>query len=323
MGIPAGHAVDPGETNNADNADFDIKGADENQFPLHCLPAVMRSMAEEVGRAHLAPVSLSAACALGTVSAALGAGLELQTEGGQSVRGNLFIAAVAPSGVGKGAASNAITEPFRQFERDLVHAWKQNVKSDLSAREGVLEQEIKALKKRSAAKKDTTNRDDIIKEMKRLMEEQAGVREKLVTPCLITCDATKEALAYLLSAVKNEALASISSEARGCIDVLCGRYNKMTDESIFISGWSGDSITIHRKGSPPVQLRRPCLSLLWLFQPDKLQMLLGKDAMTSSGLLPRFLIVNTRAQPQQELQQLAPLQQLHLRINHNGSRDIQ
>ena len=296
----AGHAVDPAEVNNADNADFGIEGAGEKQFPLHCLPVVMRSMAEEVARAHLAPVSLSAACALGTLSAALGGGLELETEGGQSVRGNLFIAAVAPSGVGKGAASNAITEPFRQFERDLVTAWKKDVRPALAARSDVLEQEIRALKKRSTAKKETTSRDDIIKELARLKEEQARVAEQLVPPCLITCDATKEALAYQLSVGKNEALASISSEARGCIDVLCGRYNSMTDESIFVSGWSGDSITIHRKGSASVLLLNPCLSVMWMFQPDKLQMLLGKDAMTSSGLLPRFLIVNTRAQPQEE-----------------------
>lgn len=257
-------------------------------------------MVEEVSRAHLAPGSLAAACTLGTVSAALGAGLELETEGGQTVRGNLFIGAVAPSGVGKGVASNAITAPFRNFENNLVAGWKTNVRPALAARAEVLGMNIKALKKRIAANKAMTNGDDDIAEMTRLKAALENVQLELVEPCLVTADATKEALALLLSRGKHEAVASICSEARGCLDVLCGRYNDMTDESIYTSSWSGDPYTIHRKCSPPVHLTRPCLTLLWLFQPDKLAMLLRNGAMTSSGLLARFLMLNTHAQPQLE-----------------------
>ncbi len=170
----------------------------------------------------------------------------------------------------------------------------------LSARAEILEKEIKALGKRIGSNKGEPDREDMTRQMTSLKGKQEKVKERLVAPCLITADATKEALAHLLAAGKNEALSSISSEARGAVDVLCGRYNKMTDESIYTSAWSGDSTTVHRRGSPPVHLLRPCLAVLWLFQPDKLEMLLSNDSMTSSGLLPRFLLFNTHAQPQHE-----------------------
>jgi Protein of unknown function (DUF3987) len=291
----------PPVPNNADKADFGIDEDEEIEFPADCLPAVIRNMAEEVSRSKLAPLTLSAACALGTVSAALGAGLQLETEGEQTVRGNLFIAAVAPSGTGKGAASGDITAPFREFEQLQIDNWQKVERPAQQARAEVLEQQIKALKKQAAKIKEADAAlEDLTNRLKTLKEEQGRVEKKLEQPCMIVGDATQEALTSKLWQGKNEALASISSEARNCVDVLCGRYSTKTDESIYISAWSGDPVTRNRMGSPPVILRRPCLALLWLFQPDKLEMLLESKAMTTGGFLPRFLVFDTKASPQEE-----------------------
>jgi len=42
---------------------------------------------------------------------------------------------------------------------------------------------------------------------------------------------------------------------------------------------------VHRKSSLPVILSRPCLAVLWMIQPDKLREMLGKAALTDSGML--------------------------------------
>jgi hypothetical protein len=47
-----------------------------------------------------------------------------------------------------------------------------------------------------------------------------------------------------------------------------------------------------------VILRRPCLSLLWLVQPDALGLILGEDSLHQSGFLPRCLLAHTHAEPQ-------------------------
>lgn len=47
-------------------------------------------------------------------------------------------------------------------------------------------------------------------------------------------------------------------------------------------------------------LAHPCLSVLWLLQPDKLRELQESAAMSESGLMPRFLIAETKAEPREE-----------------------
>jgi len=57
---------------------------------------------------------------------------------------------------------------------------------------------------------------------------------------------------------------------------------------------------VHRKSSLPVILSRPCLAVLWMIQPDKLREMLGKAALTDSGMMPRFLLCDTKAEPVDE-----------------------
>jgi len=284
----------------AGNAGFGAEEECDREFPLDCLPIAMRQIAEEVSRSTLAPVSLSAACVLGTVSAALGAGVEIATGGGESLRGNLFIMAAAESGTGKSRAFNAVVAPLKEFERDLLMSWNDNHKPSLAAELLVLEQELNMRQKSGKGGKAQLDRDNLIKEIARLNKNIEVTKKKLVEPRLIVSDATKEALAIKLAHGKNEALASMNGEARGCIDVLCGRYNSMTDESLYLAGYTGDQLTIDRVNREQVLLQRPCLSLLWLFQPDKIDQLTGTEAFTAGGLMPRCLIFNSRARPQEE-----------------------
>lgn len=284
----------------AGNAGFDTEEECESEFPLDRLPSAMRQIVEEVSRSTLAPVSLSAACVLGTVSAALGAGLEIATGGGETLRGNLFIMAAAESGTGKSRSFNAIVAPLIDYERDLLLSWNDNHKPSLTAELLVLEQELQMRQKSAKSGKTQLDRDALIKEITRLNRAVIAVKNKLVEPRMIVSDATKEALAIKLAHGKNEALASMNGEARGCIDVLCGRYNNMTDEGLYLAGYTGDQLTSDRVNREPVLLHRPCLSLLWLFQPDKIDQLTGTEAFTAGGLMPRCLIFNSRARPQEE-----------------------
>jgi hypothetical protein len=126
------------------------------------------------------------------------------------------------------------------------------------------------------------------------------VEFELLEPRYSVADVTAEALAVVLSRGTHEAIASLSGEARGCIDVLAGRYNKMTDESLYISAFTGDPCKYDRVNRPSIRLRQPCLSLLWLLQPDKLQEVISHKSIKDSGFWARCLMVHTRATRQRK-----------------------
>lgn len=311
----------PALSNFADNDDSEIEEDAEDEFPFDCLPKPLRRIVEEVSRTEQVHPILPAVCGLGIISAALGAGAEIQTEADATTRGNVFIMLVAASGVGKSKCLRRIAEPLYSYEKNEIQEWRSKDRPILEGKRSVIEVEIKKLNSLIGSKKGNTCRDQNISEMGRLKAELLEVEDKLIFPCMLTSDATKEALAHQLSHGKNEAIASISGEARGCVDVLCGRYNKMTGEDIYTQGYSGDPSTIHRKGSATISLRRPCLTVLWLIQPDKARGLLTTESMTSSGLMARFLIVNCNAEPQLELEDRSAIndtihQQWHNHISH-------
>jgi hypothetical protein len=282
--------------NNADNADNADEG--DTPFPLDCLPPVLREIIREVGRSLLVPDELTAVCALGTVSAALGAGLEIFTGPGRTLRGNLFLLGVADSGNGKGQAFETITSPWFEFDRELARKWCSNEKPRIEAEILSLEMRLKAKAKSIKGKGGETGSPQVLDDLAVLKRELHEAQGKKSEPQLIVGDITSEALAVAMAKGHLESLSSMSSEARGCVDVLAGRYNKKSDEAIYLSGFSGDPYRVDRISNRTVRLNRPCLSVLWLMQPDKLHEILANKALTESGLLPRFLLCCTKAEPQ-------------------------
>jgi hypothetical protein len=85
------------------------------------------------------------------------------------------------------------------------------------------------------------------------------------------------------------------------VNVLLGRYNKLdrTDESVYVKAFTGDYCKVDRKNSEPVLLQSPCLSALWLTQPDKLESLLAERSLSDGGLIPRILTCHTHCDPQE------------------------
>jgi hypothetical protein len=85
------------------------------------------------------------------------------------------------------------------------------------------------------------------------------------------------------------------------VNILLGRYNKLdrTDESLYLKAFSGDPCVIHRMSRDPIFLKSPCLTALWLTQPDKLQSLLDERSLNEGGLIPRILACHTDCGPRE------------------------
>ena len=134
------------------------------------------------------------------------------------------------------------------------------------------------------------------------LESKRARKNKLASlasmPCIIGQDVTTERLAVLLRD-NREAVFSASADARKLIENLMGRYNpgKTTDESLYLSAFSGDFVRVDRQGRETVILNRPCLSICWFFQPDMMATMLGEESLSASGFLARPLICHTNATP--------------------------
>ncbi|MCB0188387.1 MAG: zinc metallopeptidase [Caldilineaceae bacterium] len=269
-------------------------------FPIHCLPGVAGEMARGVAKSAMVPEVLAGMNVLGILSAAIGAGLEVASGGNRRTRGNLFLMPVAKSGTGKGQSFGPIAEPFLKMEAERVAQWQRTDRPEARADKAVAEARLGKLTGDAKKNLSSEEKANLLRDMADCHAEIERAERCLREPAWSTEQATKEAIESLIATATHETLASLSAEARGAVDVLMGRYREATDESIFLAGYSGDPVKVHRKGSPPVILARPCLSLLWMLQPDKLRELLESPAMSESGLLPRFLLADTKAEPQEE-----------------------
>src|SRR5204863_3590660 len=119
------------------------------------------------------------------------------------------------------------------------------------------------------------DRDEIRGQLKAKLAARDQIETRLRTPILSCEDITGERLAVLL-AHNREQLASLSADALAVVNILLGRYNKLdrTDDGIYLKAFSGDRCKVDRQTRESVLLESPCLSALWLTQPDKLDSLL-------------------------------------------------
>ena len=252
---------------------------------------------------------LAAASVLGIVSASLGAGLEISTGGERCTRGNLFVLAIAESGTGKGEAFNLAAAPFEAAEAAALEEFEMLVLPGLLAQLTVAELRAKELGRNAARDADPTSSARTMAEFNQVSEEVVQLQRQIDrAPRWKVGDTTKEALARIMSGQPGEAVASLTSEARGVIAILKGRYAKVGgDEDFYCAAYSGEQMASDRISRNKVILRRPCLSVLWMIQPDAARSAFSEDALTESGLLPRFLLFDPKAEPKERTEHPAPI----------------
>jgi len=267
-------------------------------FPLHCLPPDVEAMAQAIAEVERTPESLAGVCVLGILSASIGAGLAVRSGTDRVTRANIFPVASAESGSGKSETFRHAARPFNEFEAESIERWKASILPGLQAEKDILESEIAKLKKEAGNADGADERDGIKARLEEKKAKLATVEESIHAPVLSVEDVTTERLAVLLSQ-RGECLASLSPDAGAIVNNLLGRYSKLerTDEGIYLKAYSGDYCRIDRQSREPVVLRAPCLSVLWLVQPDKVETLLSEQSLTDGGLIPRLLICHTNAEP--------------------------
>ncbi|MEX2578952.1 MAG: DUF3987 domain-containing protein [Verrucomicrobiales bacterium] len=282
-------------TINADFADYDIGANEPPPFPIEVLDGTLAGeMTREIARLAQVPVSLALATVLGVASGAIGAGLRVRTWAGET-GANIWFLCVARSGTGKDRALNIAAEPLFSLERDRLEAWNLETKPDLEADLRTVKAELTQLDKNLKDGGDDETRGRV----RDLERRRVEINEKLeAEPSLTVGDITKEALAVAMGRQSGEACIAVSSEARGILNIIAGRYSGDGDEDLWLSGFSGTRTKVSRMGRDTLILKQPCLSALLMVQPDSFRRAAARPEMAESGFLPRFLPFDSKAEPQ-------------------------
>ena len=269
-------------------------------FPVDALPPAMAGLIFATSRCAHVPLALPGVCALGVVSAAIGAGLEVISGPDRVTSANLFLLASGESGSGKSESCRPIIAPLIEHQAALLETWKQKTHRDNQAEIArcIAERKVLESKIKKALRPDSPDADELRRLQDKLAYPIARAKEleEQTAPSIIADDFTIEALAMRLRD-NRETMFCFSSDARKPIQNLLGRYNpgKTTDESLLLKGYTRESMRVDRAKGDPINLHHPCLALCWFVQPDLLATMLGEESLSASGLLARVLLCHTHA----------------------------
>lgn len=304
-GIPDAHSIgsetvaDPGKASVV--ADVDNLGV--IPFPTNHLTGSLQGMVREVAEEIGVSEALSACCGLATVSAAIGAGLQVRYRdeavflGPDHVTsGNLYVMAGTKSGPMSSRCFKEMTGPLYAVNADMVRDWKENVLPRLGMEIPALQAEIKKLKEDMPNISNGAPSAEWLKIMialKRCERRLAEAQSQLVQPTLLCEDVTMEVLMKLMSE-NRETLACFNPDAGAAINNELARYGrpKRADDNVFIKAHAGDCLQVDRVNREQIVLKNPCLTVLWLVEPDN-DTLLDERALIWKGLLPPFLVCHS------------------------------
>lgn len=288
------HAPLPIPAQKRRSEEYDPSAATPLPFPWFNLPPVCLAMAGHITMSTLVPISLAASAIIGVISAALGSGLEVESGGDRRTRGNLFILPIAQTGTGKDESLKFAAKPLFQVEHQAQSQWDQNILPGLKTRTLIAQKQIKTLEKAATGKGE-----DNAKELEAAFREVDLAENDLNSrPVFCTTDATREAIVACLGTQAGESLAVITAEGRGAVSNILGRYTKgnASDEDLYCACHSGTPINQQRRTKESINLARPCLTMLVMVQPDVWKSLSAMDNLRESGLLPRFLFFDAKAE---------------------------
>jgi len=255
-------------------------------MPLDGVPGMVRDHVEAIAAGHQLPVDLALLCCLGALATCCQGLAYMQMGPGWTEELSLFTMAVLPSAERKSAAIREAVAPIEHYEREWTERTREQVHGDREIHKALQMRVDEAVKGVAKAKDggDENAARGVLKTALSNMSEHVP----MVTPRLLADDVTPEQLSRVLA--DHGRLGIISAEG-GIIETLAGRYNKgVANLDAALKAYGGETIRIDRRGSDPVHVIRPLLTLSLAVQPDVIEQAAGNRALMGRGMIPRFLI---------------------------------
>nr|VFJ56551.1 MAG: Protein of unknown function (DUF3987) [Candidatus Kentron sp. DK] len=266
-----------------------IAKVEQEPYPVDALPDTIRAAVEEVRGFIKAPLPLVASSALGALSLACQAYIDIERAEKLSGPVGLFLLTVADSGERKSTCDGFFIQAIQDYQQAQAEAIKPEIasyKAEMDAWEAKRDGLSLAIKNASKSGKPT-------EETERKLSALQGEEPELPrTPRLILGDETSENLAWSLThewpssgVMSSEAGAIFGSHGMG-------KDNIMRNLALLNTLWDGGTHSIGRRTSESYTVKGALLTMALQIQEATLQSFLERsgDLARGTGFLARFLV---------------------------------
>lgn len=224
---------------------------------------------------------------LGALSVASLGHLQIKVRAGETLRNTgLYLAASGVPATGKSPALDFMIDPVRDHEEQCIEHAKATVAEAEAAKSIALKKANEAIDSAAKTGDPDRARDAVTLRAAHALIDTPPAGE------LMTTNITPEKVATLMQA-NGERIAIVSDES-GVLNV--DRYGDKKGGSnmdIYLQGFTGQPVVVHRQNAPPVRMRHPLMAIVAGVQPEALTAAMGSDEFRNRGLGPRFLTVST------------------------------
>ena len=264
-------------------------GDELQQYPLDALPAGIREAVAEVVGFVQCPEALAVCSALGALSLA-GQAL-VDVERAPSLRGpsSLYLLAVADSGERKTTCDRYFLGPVREWEREQAERMAGDVARNRAAMAAWEERKAGIKSRIRLAGKDGESCDPATRE---LADAEADPPAPVRVPVLVHADATPEALAWTLA--HGWPSGGVMSSEAGIVFGGHGmsRESVMRNLSLLNALWDGATHRVERRTSESFTLAGARLTMGLAAQPETVRQFVEgtRGLARGNGFAARFLI---------------------------------
>lgn len=256
-------------------------------LPLDALPTWIADQVRNIARQLECDPILPFAFTLGALSVASLGHVQIAVRRGQIERSTgVYIAAAGPPASGKSPALSLAFAPVRDVEA-LRIAQAANAIAEADADHKILTKKAEEASNKAAKLDD----DQAATDAKRFQVEAATI-ERPPAGEMMTSDITPERLATLMAA-NAERMAIVSDESGVLTVDRYGDKGNAKKLDIYLQGFTGEPVVVHRVKADTVRLARPLLAIVAGVQPQALATVLADTEWRTRGMGARFLIVST------------------------------
>ena len=290
--LAAGHGVDAFERADLEEATvvpwpevIPLEEPPIPPMPLADLPEVLREHVTEVAASYQVSTDLVLVADLAQIATVTQGLAVLQVGPDWREELCLYCIGVAPSGERKSAVMEEVSRPIRDYEIEVQQRQASSIQTARALRD-VGTKRVDALKKKAAASTGEARKAAEAELMVALHEQ--GASPTPVESRLLADDATPQALARLLA--DHGRIGLLGAEG-GIFETLAGRYEQgVPNIDVVLKAYGGETCRVDRRGSDPLIIRRPLLSMGLLVQPDVVETAARNRAFVGRGLISRFLL---------------------------------
>lgn len=257
-------------------------------FPIECLPKVMRDYAIAVSVSTLTPVEMAATMELGVASGISLKKYYVQGKKGHIEQESLYTLVVANPAEGKSPVYKYVTKPVERYEEELNKRMEETIfernalRQKLFTRKERLEYKIKKSDKKYDKQVEEWERE--IYEISKTLEENPEFHLQQ----LYTSDATLAALADTME--QNNSKMIIMSSEGNFFNVISMKKNQDGNGlGLVLNGYNGETTKEFRITRGNKTIREPELAIVEAVQPNLFESILEDKVFSQTGFWARFL----------------------------------